>query len=77
MPSRGRVAKLLCIRSRVINEQPPACGLISLTAKVGESVNPLPPKIREKLPNKAMHLSRRLMFLMPFISLVHPLLAAR
>jgi hypothetical protein len=74
VPSRGRVTKFVCTCSRVINDPPLACGLISLPAEVGVSANPLPPKSREKLPNKAMHLSRDLMFLMPVISLVHQLL---
>jgi hypothetical protein len=40
----------------------------------GVRANPLTPKSRKKLPNKAMHLIRAGMFLMPVISLVHQLL---
>jgi hypothetical protein len=68
------MARFVCPCIRAINDQPPACGLICLPMDDGVRANPLTPKSRKKLPNKAMHLSRAGMFLMPVISLVHQLL---
>jgi hypothetical protein len=46
----------------------------SKTTRGGRSKgHPLPPKIREKLTSKAMHLSRNIMFLMPVLGLLHQL----